>query len=40
MGCPAQEEEIAAFVEILKKTSEISESQAEAVTQRFRKNKS
>lgn len=40
MGCPAQDEEIAAFVEILKKTSKINDAQIDAITQRFRKNKS
>lgn len=39
MGCPAADEEIAAFVDILKKTSKISESQTEAIYKRFRQNK-
>jgi thiol-disulfide isomerase/thioredoxin len=38
MGCPAADEEVAAFVNILKKTSKISEAEAAAVTERFRKN--
>lgn len=39
MGCPAAEEEVAAFIEILKKTSKISESEIAAVSERFKKNK-
>ena len=39
MGCPASAEEVAAFVEVLKKTSKISESEIAAVTERFQKNK-
>lgn len=38
MGCPAADEEVAAFVNILKKTSKITEAEASAVTERFRKN--
>jgi thioredoxin-related protein len=40
MGCPASEEEVAAFIEILKKTSGISDKEITAVTERFKKNKS
>jgi hypothetical protein len=39
MGCPASAEEVAAFVEVLKKTSKISDSEITAVTERFKKNK-
>lgn len=40
MGCPAAEEEITAFLEVLKKTSKITDSQAAAIRERFSKNKS
>jgi len=40
MGCPAQDDEVAAFVEILKKTSKISDGEIQAVTERFKKNRS
>jgi thiol-disulfide isomerase/thioredoxin len=40
IGCPATEEEVAAFVEILRKTSKINDKEITAVTERFRKNKS
>ena len=40
MGCPAADEEVAAFIELLKKTSKISEAEAKAVTERFKKNRS
>jgi hypothetical protein len=40
MGCPAQDEEVAAFIEILKKTSKITDKEAAAITERFKKNKS
>jgi thiol-disulfide isomerase/thioredoxin len=39
MGCPAAPEEIAAFIEVLKKTSKISEPEIKAVSERFSKNK-
>jgi thiol-disulfide isomerase/thioredoxin len=38
MGCPAADNEVAAFVSLLKTTSEISDSEALAVTERFKKN--
>jgi len=38
MGCPAADEEVAAFVGILKKTSKITDAEATAVTERFKKN--
>jgi thiol-disulfide isomerase/thioredoxin len=38
MGCPAADEEVAAFVSILKKTSTITDTEAAAVTERFKKN--
>jgi len=40
IGCPVSVEEVAAFVEILKKTSKINDKEIAAVTERFRKNKS
>ena len=40
MGCPAAEDEVAAFIEVLKKTSKITDSQIMTVKERFRKNKS
>jgi thiol-disulfide isomerase/thioredoxin len=40
MGCPASDEEVAAFIGILKKTSKISDDQAAAIGIRFKKNKS
>jgi thiol-disulfide isomerase/thioredoxin len=40
MGCPAADEEVAAFIGILKKTSKITDKEAVAVTERFKKNKS
>jgi thioredoxin-related protein len=39
MGCPASEEEVAAFIEVLKKTSKITNAESEAITARFKKNK-
>lgn len=39
MGCPASKEEIAAFVEVLKKTSKISEADILAINERFSKNR-
>jgi thioredoxin-related protein len=38
MGCPAADNEVAAFVDLLKKTSKISDSEAAAVSSRFKKN--
>ncbi len=40
MGCPAQDEEVAAFIGVLKKTSKITDKEAVAITERFKKNKS
>lgn len=40
IGCPASDDEVAAFVEKLKKTSKISETEVQAVTERFKKNRS
>jgi thiol-disulfide isomerase/thioredoxin len=40
MGCPASEEEVIAFINVLKKTSRINASEVNAITERFRKNKS
>jgi len=39
MGCPTEDDEIAAFVEILKKTSKITDKEITAITERFKKNK-
>jgi hypothetical protein len=38
MGCPSADDEVAAFVGILKKTSKITDVEAAAVTERFKKN--
>lgn len=38
MGCPAADEEVAAFVGILKKTSKITDAETAAVTEKFKKN--
>ena len=40
IGCPASDEEVAAFIEILKKTSKITDKEAAAITERFKKNRS
>ena len=37
-GCPASEEEVAYFIEVLKKTSALSEAELETIRKRFRKN--
>lgn len=39
MGCPAADEEVAAFIEILKKTSKITDKEIPAITERFKKNR-
>jgi len=39
MGCPASDEEVAAFVALLKKVSKVNDSDATAITERFKKNK-
>ena len=38
VGCPATEREVAYFIEVLKKTSQISEAEQAAVQKRFRQN--
>ena len=40
IGCPAQEDEVRAFIEVLKKTSKITTAQEKAVHDVFRKNDS
>ncbi len=40
MGCPAADEEVAAFIEILKRTSKITDKEIPVITERFRKNRS
>ena len=40
IGCPTQDDEITAFIEILKKTSKITDKEITAITERFKKNKS
>lgn len=40
IGCPASDDEVAAFVEILKKTSKITPEEEIRISERFRKNKS
>jgi len=39
IGCPASDEEVAAFVQILEKAVKISKSEKTAITERFRKNR-
>ena len=39
IGCPASEEEVAAFVDILRKTSHITSKEIAAITERFKRNK-
>ena len=38
IGCPATENEVAYFIEMLKKTSKLSATQEQAIVNRFRKN--
>jgi thioredoxin-related protein len=38
IGCPASEKEVAAFIEIIQKTSKLSTAQLEIIRKRFRKN--
>jgi len=40
MGCPASDEEVASFVTILKKMTKISDAEINAITERFKKNRS
>jgi thiol-disulfide isomerase/thioredoxin len=40
MGCPASDDEVAAFIEVLRKTSKIKEAEVPVITERFKKNKS
>jgi hypothetical protein len=40
MGCPASDDEVAAFIEVLRKTSKIKETEVPVITERFKKNKS
>ncbi len=37
-GCPAQKEEVAHFVNVLKKVTKVSKKEAESITKRFEKN--
>jgi hypothetical protein len=39
MGCPAADDEVAAFIEVLGKTSKITEAQVQSVSDRFKKNR-
>jgi thioredoxin-related protein len=39
IGCPATDEEVAAFTDILKNTTTISDEQVAAITERFKKNR-
>jgi thioredoxin-related protein len=39
IGCPASEEEVAAFINLLKKTSKITEEESKSITKRFKQNK-
>jgi thiol-disulfide isomerase/thioredoxin len=38
IGCPASKEEVAFFIDLLKKTSKITEKEATAISERFRQN--
>jgi hypothetical protein len=38
IACPATDTEVAAFIEILKKTSHLTAADEEAIRKRFRKN--
>ena len=40
IGCPASETEVAAFIEILKKTSSLTQEQLDIIATRFKENKS
>jgi thiol-disulfide isomerase/thioredoxin len=40
MGCPAADDEVAAFIDVLRKTSKIKPADEAAISERFRKNKS
>jgi thioredoxin-related protein len=40
MGCPTSNEEVAAFIQTLKKVTTVSDREAGAISERFRKNKS
>jgi thiol-disulfide isomerase/thioredoxin len=40
IGCPASDEEVAEFIKILKKVTKVSDKDAAAITERFRKNRS
>ena len=39
IGCPAEDEEVAAFIVLLKKTSRLTEEQLSVIGERFKKNK-
>jgi thiol-disulfide isomerase/thioredoxin len=39
MGCPAADDEVAAFIEVLKKTAQINNTEITAISDRFRKNR-
>lgn len=39
IGCPAEDHEVAAFIETLKKTSKLNDEQLAIIAERFRKNK-
>jgi thiol-disulfide isomerase/thioredoxin len=40
MGCPASDEEVAAFVQLLEKLTTITDSEKKAISERFKKNRS
>ena len=40
MGCPASDEEVAAFVQLLEKFTKITDAEKKAITERFKKNRS
>jgi len=39
IGCPAEENEITAFIQVLKKTSTLNDDELQVIAERFRKNK-
>lgn len=39
MGCPAADEEVSAFINVLRKTSGITDKEVSAVSERFKKNR-
>jgi thiol-disulfide isomerase/thioredoxin len=40
MGCPSSDEEVSAFVQLLEKFTKITDAEKQAITERFKKNRS